>query len=313
MSKRSPLVVAPAKGARVAAVVVTFNRLAKLPKTLEAIRAQEHAPEWIVVVNNQSTDGTREYLDALDFPGLIVMHLPKNIGGAGGFEMGMERGYEVGADFVWVMDDDCYPEPAALRLLLEQREVSSRVLGREVPFACSLVKYIDGSLCEMNNPITTWDWPRAHLMGAASMLVVECTFVSVLVPRGVLAELGLPLRDYFIWFDDKEYTKRLTAAYGPGIIAMESLVTHDMGVNAGVNYRQVDESNIWKFEKGTRNQASYRLHYEGRWSYLNYVRRVRLGMKQGNVTKPVRKRMYKALLEARRFNPQPRFPGQPVS
>lgn len=307
---RPSISVASVDNARVAAVVVTFNRLKKLPQTIESIRSQDFKPEWIVVVNNNSTDGTTKYLDELDIPGLVVVNLPENIGGAGGFEVGMERGHQLGADFVWIMDDDCYPEQQALQTLLEQRESTSAALGREVPFACSLVKFIDGSLCEMNNPITTWDWPRAYLMGQRSMLVVECTFVSVLVPRDVITNLGLPLREYFIWFDDKEYTKRLTAAYGPGIVALDSYVVHDMGVNAGVNYRQVTEENVWKFEKGARNQASYRLHKEGKWAYINFARRVIVQMRQGKVTKPVRKRMLRALWAGRTFNPQPRFPGE---
>lgn len=302
---------APGELGQVAAVVVTYNRIEKLPKTLAAVLAQSHACEWVVVVNNNSTDGTREYLDGLDNPKLKILHLDENLGGAGGFEHGMAHGYNLGADYVWIMDDDCYPEAEALEVLLRQRHKSSQVLGYEVPFACSLVKFIDGSLCEMNNPITTWDWPRAYLMGVNSLLVTECTFVSVLVPRWALEEQGLPLGEYFIWFDDKEYTKRLERHYGAGIIALDSVVVHDMGVNAGVNYRQVDESNVWKFEKGTRNQASYRLRNEGRLSYLLYYRRVTTEMREGEVPKPVRRRMRRALKEARAFNPQPRYPSDP--
>lgn len=298
-----------AKDARVAAVIVTFNRLAKLPKTLETVLAQTHQCEWVVVVNNNSTDGTREYLDSVTDPRLVTVHLDENLGGAGGFEHGMAHGVNLGADFVWVMDDDCYPEENALDVLLDQRERASRNLGTEVPYACSLVKYIDGSLCEMNNPITTWDWPRVYLHGVNSLLIVECTFVSVLVPRWAIEEQGLPLGEYFIWFDDKEFTKRLSTEYGPGIIALGSEVVHDMGVNAGVNYREVDETNIWKFEKGTRNQASYRIHYEGRLSYAMYYLRVYRDMKDGRVARPLKKRMYRALNTARRFDPRPRFPS----
>lgn len=306
-----PTVSKPRGDARVAAVIVTFNRLPKLPKTLETVLAQTYGCEWVVVVNNTSTDGTREYLDGLDDPRLEVLHLHENLGGAGGFEHGMAHGYNLGADFVWIMDDDCYPEANALDILLEQREFTSHELGYEVPFACSLVKYIDGSLCEMNSPITTWDWPRAYLAGAKSLMIVECTFVSVLVPRWVMKEQGLPLGEYFIWFDDKEFTKRLERTYGAGIIALESEVVHDMGVNVGVNYRDVDKSNIWKFEKGTRNQASFRMHYEGRLSYSMYYLRVFREMREGRVTKPIKKRMYRALNAARKFNPQPRFPDNP--
>ena len=303
---------APDELGGVAAVIVTYNRLAKLPKTLETVLAQSHECEWIVVVNNNSTDGTREYLDGLEHPKLVVLHLDENLGGAGGFEHGMAHGYNLGADYVWIMDDDCYPEERALEVLLKQRHKSSQALGYEVPFACSLVKFIDGSLCEMNNPITTWDWPRAYLAGLNSLLVAECTFVSVLVPRWAIEEQGLPLGEYFIWFDDKEYTKRLHKHYGAGIIAMDSVVVHDMGVNAGVNYRQVDESNVWKFEKGARNQASYRLRNEGRLSYLLYYRRIVAEMREGGVAADIKKRMRAALKEARSFDPQPRFPDNPM-
>lgn len=313
-TKPVPIITPPipsAPSGRIAAVIVTYNRLAKLPKTLETVLAQSYGCEWVVVVNNNSTDGTREFLDGLSDPRLKVLHLDDNLGGAGGFEHGMAYGYNLGADYVWIMDDDCYPEPRALEILLEERDEASQLLGYEVPFACSLVKYIDGSLCEMNNPITTWDWPRTYLGGLNSLLVTECTFVSVLVPRWALEEQGLPLGEYFIWFDDKEFTKRLERHYGAGIIALDSQVVHDMGVNAGVNYRQVNESNIWKFEKGTRNQSSYRIHNEGRLSYALYALRVFREMREGRVAKPVKKRMYAALREGMRFDPKPRFPNDP--
>mgnify|MGYP004703595261 CR=1 FL=1 len=210
-----------------------------------------------------------------------------------------------------VKDDACHPGPDSVEILLGKAEGPWKVRGYDVPCACSLVKFSDGSLREMNNPITTRDWPRAYLTGLTSMLITECTFVSVLVPRWAIAEHGLPLGEYFIWFDDKEFTKRLLRQYGAGIIAMDSIVIHDMGVNAGVNYRHVDETNIWKFEKGTRNQASYRIRNEGRLSFALYFLRVYREMRAGGVANPVKKRMYQALKTARTFNPRPRFPDNP--
>lgn len=294
----------------VAAVIVTFNRLEKLPRTLESVLAQDYPCAAIVVVNNASTDGTREYLDSIDDPRIVIRHLQENRGGAGGFEYGMALGHELGADYVWVMDDDCYPAPDALGILVEQRNAVAETLNKPVPFACSVVKAIDGELCEMNNPITTWDWPRAFLAGHNSMRVVECTFVSVLFPRYVLSEAGLPLAEYFIWFDDKEFTKRLSARYAPGIVAMDSVVVHDMGVNAGVNYREVTASNLWKFASGARNQSSYRWHVEGPESYKAYLRRVVGQMRSARVARDVQAQMRKALVSGKTFAPIPKFPSE---
>lgn len=293
----------------IAAVVVTFNRLDKLPRTLDSIFKQSYECQWVVVVNNNSTDGTKEYLDSLHDSRIVTVHLSENLGGAGGFEYGMAKGYNLGADFVWVMDDDCYPEQNALEILLQQQSNGSNILGRKIPFSCSLVKSINGELCEMNNPIMTWDWPRGFVKGLHSLLIIECTFVSVLIPRWAIEKCGLPLGEYFIWFDDKEFTKRLTREFGAGIISLDSVVIHDMGVNAGVNYRNIDETNIWKFEKGARNQGSYRLHFEGRLSYLLYCLRIYRDMRNGGVEKFLKKRMYRALSASRKFNPTPRFPN----
>ncbi|QYM77000.1 glycosyltransferase family 2 protein [Leucobacter luti] len=294
----------------VAAVIVTFNRVDKLPRTLESVLGQDYPCSTVVVINNASTDETREFLDATEDPRIVVRHLQENRGGAGGFEYGMALGHELGADYVWVMDDDCYPAPDALRILIEQRNAVAETLNKPVPFACSVVKAIDGALCEMNNPITTWDWPRAFLAGLNSMRVVECTFVSVLFPRYVLSEAGLPLAEYFIWFDDKEFTKRLSARYAPGIVAMDSIVIHDMGVNAGVNYREVTAANLWKFASGARNQSSYRWHFEGSGSYHAYRRRVLDQMRSARVPQSVQRHMREALKSGKSFAPVPKFPAE---
>lgn len=170
-----------------------------------------------------------------------------------------------------------------------------------------MVKYTDGSICEMNNPVTTWDWGRLLAKGQNSVLVSSCSFVSVLFPRWALEDFGLPYKEYFIWFDDAEYTRRLTKGC-PGIQALDSVVIHDMGQNKGVNFRQINEKNAWKFAYGIRNEASYRLHHEGRLSYLLFCRTVSMQMKEGNVAPELQKQMKKKLREAVKFDPQPDYP-----
>ncbi|MFB7889126.1 glycosyltransferase family 2 protein [Cellulosimicrobium cellulans] len=293
----------------VAAVVVTFNRLEKLKKGIAAIRASSVPPHTIVLVDNDSTDGTGDYLRTIaDEEDIHVLSLPKNVGGAGGFAAGLRRAHELGADFFWIMDDDCYPEPDALeRLLDEHRAVEEHVHDR-VPFACSVVKFVDGQLCEMNEAVTTWDWPRYLVQGLNAVKVRECTFVSVLLPRWTVEEHGLPLAEYFIWYDDKEYTKRLSGRTRPGIQVLDSYVVHDMGDNKGVNYGQITAQNVWKFKYGARNQSSYRWHYEGKLSWITYVKNVVGKMRQGGVSRSLQVQMVRQLLAGIRFNPQPQFP-----
>jgi GT2 family glycosyltransferase len=293
---------------QVDAVVVSFNRLEKLKRVIAAIEGQERRPDRLIIVDNASTDGTRDYLSGLVSPlDVDVLALPENSGGAGGFAAGMARAYDLGADYVWIMDDDCYPNPDALGLLLDGHRGAVEELGPDVPFSCSLVLYTDGSICEMNNPVTTWDWARLVARGRNAVMVRSCSFVSVLFPRQVIEKYGLPYSEYFIWFDDHEYTLRVTGAC-PGVQVLDSTVIHDTGDNKGVNFGMINQGNAWKFRYGIRNEGSYRLHHEGLASYLIFFARVQIVMHRGRVERRLRWSMTRQLLTAIRFNPKISFP-----
>ncbi|KUF08587.1 glycosyltransferase family 2 protein [Leucobacter sp. G161] len=289
--------------AGVAAVIVTFNRLDKLKKVIAALEAQTLTPSHLIIVDNASTDGTGDFLTGLSSTlALDIVSLDSNTGGAGGFSAGMRRGYDLGADFVWIMDDDGYPEPDALAKLHDGIATASDELGKQVPFACSAVVFTDGNICEMNNPVPTWDWGRLLVKGQQAVLVSQCSFVSVLVPRWVLEQHGLPYKEYFIWFDDAEYTIRITRET-PGIQVLDSVTVHDMGENKGVNWGMVDEKNAWKFAYGARNQASYQWHHRSKLHFLMFAAQVVVGMRRGNVAKPLQRQMRGKLGEGIRFNP----------
>jgi len=307
------------QSAKIAAVVVTYNRLEKLKKVLASLEAQTRMPDQLVIVNNAATDGTDSFLKEYaanfkysDSTQLDIVTLEKNEGGAGGFSAGMRRAYEIGCDYAWIFDDDGYPEPDALEKLFKGYEAAVTELGPDVPFACSLVKFIDGTISEMNNPIPTWDWGRLKAKGLDIVLVSRCSFVSVLIPRWVMEAFGLPYKEYFIWFDDAEYTMRITKAC-PGVQVLDSVVLHDMGVNRGVNFGMINAKNVWKFLYGARNEASYHLHHEGMYQYLRFCAMVRNNMRHGNVDKKLRRQVYGKLLEAREFNPKVDFPQKSVN
>lgn len=292
----------------VAGVVVTFNRLEKLKTVIASIEAQTHPVETLFVIDNASTDGTADYLASLEtrVP-LEVVTMSTNSGGAGGFTEGMLRGYASGADHVWIMDDDCYPSPDALEALIRGFDGAVEELGPDVPFACSVVEFTDGSICEMNNPLPTWDWGRLLVKGQQNVMVTACSFVSVLIPRWAIAEYGLPYAEYFIWFDDREYTIRLTRRC-PGVQVLDSTVVHDMGDNRGVNFAMVDAKSLWKFAYGVRNEASWQLHHRGVLYFLEFGARLFVSLHRGRVPLRLRRTLLGKWLQGITFDPQVRFP-----
>jgi GT2 family glycosyltransferase len=292
----------------VAAVVVTFNRLEKLKKVIASIEAQTISASQIIIIDNASTDGTAEYLATLSTTvPLEIASMERNSGGAGGFAEGMLRGYAAGADHIWIMDDDCYPQPTALEALVRGFDESVDELGGDVPFACSVVEFVDGNICEMNNPVPTWDWARLLVKGQRNVMVTACSFVSVLIPRWAIAEYGLPYREYFIWFDDREYTLRLTRRC-PGVQVLDSVVIHDMGDNRGVNFGMVDQKSLWKFAYGVRNEASYQLHHRGLLYFLEFGARLFVSLHRGRVSLPLRAKLLGRWVAGVTFNPRIEYP-----
>ncbi|GAA1647570.1 glycosyltransferase family 2 protein [Microbacterium flavum] len=294
----------PSVSQRVAAVVVTFNRLEKLKTVLSSLAAQSTPPEWVVIVDNASDDGTAEYLAGLTEPSLDITRLEENTGGAGGFATGMKRAYDLGADLFWLMDDDCYPEPEALEKLVDGYDQAMEAMPGGVPFACSLVHFDHNELAEMNIAAPDWKWARLWVQGQRAFLVQTCSFVSALYSRETVERIGLPLREYFIWFDDAAYARMASVGIGPGVCILDSKVIHDTPTNVAGDFSRVDDQNIWKFAYGARNEASYHLHHESLLSYLRFVARVEILMHRGRVAWHLRRRITGRLLAAIRFNPK---------
>ncbi|RMH40574.1 MAG: glycosyltransferase [Alphaproteobacteria bacterium] len=285
-----------------AAVIVTYNRAAKLGRTLDSVLGQTVRPDAIYVIDNASTDDTPRVIAERATEGLHHIRLPENIGGAGGFHEGVKRAYADGHAFMWLMDDDSYPEPEALGTLIAAIRGFETRFGHRPSFACSFVKWVDGTLCEMNTPFPVWDWPRFYSAETPWFLVSSCSFVSALVPRWAVTAHGYPIRDYFIWYDDAEFTQRISRSY-PGIFVPESVVIHDIPENKGVNYSLVNEANLWKFRYGARNEASFRWREQGLYGVLVFLRGVMRQMKAGGVPWRLRRQVLAALLRGITFRP----------
>lgn len=289
---------------RTAAVIVTFNRSGKLMKVLDALARQTRRPDVILVVDNASTDDTQALVEARARDDLSIryLRLPRNLGGAGGFHEGLKAAHALGAHYYWVSDDDAYPEPDAIERLLAAITTFEERNGWRPSFACSRVEWIDTTLCEMNTPRTVWDWARFLSPEHPWALVDSASFVSILIPRWAVQQHGLPIAEYFIWFDDAEYTRRLSRSY-PGIFVPESRVIHDTPDNRGVNFGLVDDKSLWKFRHGARNETSWRRREGGLVSVLSYAYGVHQQMKAGRVPWRLRRQILGAIIRGLSFRP----------
>ena len=206
------------------AVVVTFNRRSLLQKCLSLLLSQTSSLNKIIVIDNASTDDTHEWVHAsglLQHPQLTYHLTKENLGGAGGFATGLQIALEMGADWVWMMDDDAEPKTNALAELINIATEPSNIYGslaihgNETAWNTTLL-LDDGSQRLVNNINEVPDKTR----------VLFLPFLGLLVSRSLVERIGLPDAEFFIAADDAEYCLRAKRAGAEIIVAGKSHINH---------------------------------------------------------------------------------------
>lgn len=205
----------------IAAVVVTYNRVDLLSKCLQALEQQDLKPDEIIVIDNASTDETMTVVTDR-FSSATYVHLKENLGGAGGFSVGVDIAIDRGHTWAWLMDDDGIPHQSALKYLVAAKDESTA-------FVAAKVVDFDGrlNLGNMSRSVTDLDMIQLEAGTEDLIKVDSATFVGVLINLRFAMQTHLPLEDFFIWFDDEEYTKRLSKL-GRAWIVPKAIMTHPM-------------------------------------------------------------------------------------
>ena len=235
---------------KVIAVVVTYNRKELLKEAIEALLNQEYNNCDVLIVDNASTDGTREYIDELLKDARVhYENTGANLGGAGGFNYGMKRACQMGCDFVWVMDDDCIVHKDSLTELLN----ADKQLNGNYGFLSSKVLWKDDSICKMNIPKKTFStWLKEFDKPVQE--IAMASFVSLFVKTDIIKEMGLPIKEFFIWTDDWEFTRRISRKYKSYFIS-NSVVTHKSKNNEGADISTVEGDRVERFKYLYRNDV----------------------------------------------------------
>lgn len=236
---------------KVIAVVVTYNRKELLKETIEALLNQEYKNCDILIVDNASTDGTKEYIDELLKDTRVhYENTGANLGGAGGFNYGMKKAVELGYEYIWIMDDDTIPYKDSLKELMN----ADNTLQGNYGYLSSIALWKDGTPCKMNRQKVNKDWyEEAQLLKKSLIRTYYSTFVSFFLKASIIKKVGFPIKEFFIWGDDVEYSNRISKQYSCYIVG-NSQVLHSTNNNEGSNIAKDDEKRISRYKYAYRNE-----------------------------------------------------------
>jgi rhamnopyranosyl-N-acetylglucosaminyl-diphospho-decaprenol beta-1,3/1,4-galactofuranosyltransferase len=212
------------------AVVVTHRRPDELAKSLGALTTQTRLPDHLIVVDNDCDDRVRDLVAGQPVP---TTYLPsrRNLGGAGGFALGMLHALAAGADWIWLADDDGRPEgPNVLATLLacahknDLGEVSPMVCDLDDPNRLAFPLRRGLVWRRLVSELRTEDSAGADLLpGIASL------FNGALFRASTVEAVGVPDLRLFVRGDEVELHRRLVRSGVPFGTCLDAVYLHPQG------------------------------------------------------------------------------------
>lgn len=266
----------------VAIILVNWNGKTDTLECLESLRQVKSSREAgsrsagqkskvkSIIVDNGSTDNSVEVIRE-KFPDVEVIETGKNLGFAGGNNVGIRRALEWGADYLWLLNNDTVIKSNALVALLEAfGDKSVGVAGSRIYFASGheyhkerYTKEDRGHVLWYAGGIIDWKNMYASHRGVDEVdrgqfdKTEETPFVtgcSMVVKREVFEKIGLFNEKLFAYLEDLDYCLRASQAGYKLFYVPQSIVWHKNAGSSGVG------SSLHQYYM-TRNRLFIGMHY----------------------------------------------------
>ena len=214
-------------------VMVTYNRRDIVQKALDCLVAQTEPISNIVVVDNFSTDDTLDVLIERQKKDnrISIVKSQENAGFGAGLALGMNWALKnLNSDFMWLMDDDSYPVPEALELLIKNsNEYQYDMLG--------LSGYILGLGAKRKVE------PEKNSV-AVDFILID----NALIRIETIKKIGVPSGEFFMMCEDYDYCLRIKeAGFKLGVIKNNHVIRLNLGS------QKFSKATLWRGYYHSRN------------------------------------------------------------
>ncbi len=189
----------------VSAIIVTYNRINDLICCINSIKTQSFTPNHIIIINNASTDDTKEIITEKYGDSVILINLPANSGGSGGFYSGLKYAHEkLKTDYYWLMDDDGYPSENCLEQLLIESDNYDYIMPASIDITNH--EKLSWAVRKQNGKKT--DIYKDLKSSWGKIMDYVTPFNGILLSKNCVDKVGYINKDFFLWGDEYDHYYR---------------------------------------------------------------------------------------------------------
>jgi GT2 family glycosyltransferase len=219
-------------------IVLNWNGWRDTVKCLTSLERLSYRNFRVVVVDNGSTDDSVPQIRHV-FPNVAIIEAEKNLGFAGGCNLGIRQALQEDAEYVWLLNNDTTVDPGALGALVEKAEDEPNVGA--VGSAIYSTAEPERLLAWGGGYINFWLGRSRHFLRSVPNNEIEfLTGASLLLRRSALDSVGLLDEGFFMYWEDGDYCFRLRRAGWTLAVAGDSLVWHKEQGTVGKKTTLVD-------------------------------------------------------------------------
>ncbi len=275
---------------RIGIVILNYQNWQDSLACAESVLASTYTPTWVVIVDNASPNDSVRWirhwaagkmdfvLSELGAPSLSPKPIPlvdvingnssddvqpgsvvllrncENKGYAGGNNAGMRLLLKLGADAVWILNNDTVVDPGALQAML------NRLFSKPRPGLCgSRIQYMNSDIVQCcgggkTNPWTGLSRLEGHNLHVSTALEYSADEIerkinfiygaSVMASRAFIQQVGMMDERFFLYCEEQDWANsskgKFDLAYAP-----DALVYHKEGATTGFSKHKIKPLSLW--------------------------------------------------------------------
>lgn len=210
--------------AKVTVVLLIWNEWHHTSVCLSSLQKLDYSNFDVVVIDNGSTDDSAARIRET-FPWAKLIENRKNLGFAGGCNVGIKYAQQQGSDFIWLLNNDTRVDPGALRAMVEKAQTNLRIGA-----VGSVIYFMDEPTrlqCWGGGCLKFWLGKSGHYLKEVADDKIEfITGCSLLLSRAAIDEIGALDEGFFMYWEDADICFRLRRAGWLLAVAANSKLWH---------------------------------------------------------------------------------------